>query len=109
MNGFAEQWAALPPFLAAHIQLTMLSLAIGILVSLPLGIAASRRPRLERVALGIASVAQTIPGLALMALMVPMLGALGPPGESRTFQAVFRDTVVGGFVTSDAVIVVPLP
>jgi len=87
VNGFAEQWASLPPFLAAHVQLTMLSLSIGILISLPLGIAASRRPRLERVALGLASVAQTIPGLALMALMVPMLGALGPPFESLGWTA----------------------
>ena len=82
MTGFAEQLAKLPPMLAAHVQLTLLALAIGIAVSLPLGIAASRRPRLERVSLGIASVAQTIPGLALMALMVPMLGALGPAFES---------------------------
>lgn len=87
MSSFAEQWVSLPPLLAAHVQLTMLSLSIGILISLPLGIAASRRPRLERIALGVASVAQTIPGLALMALMVPMLGALGPPFESIGWSA----------------------
>ena len=81
MNEFLSQVANLPPYLAAHIQLTMLSLAIGIAISVPLGVAASRRPRLEKFALGVASVAQTIPGLALMALMVPMLGALGPGFE----------------------------
>jgi osmoprotectant transport system permease protein len=87
MSGFAEQWANLPPFLAAHVRLTLLALTIGLLVSLPLGIAASRRSQLERVALGVASVAQTIPGLALMALMVPMLGALGPRFEALGWAA----------------------
>lgn len=46
-------------------------------MSVPLGIAISRRRRLEPAVLGIASVAQTIPGLALLALMVPLLAWLG--------------------------------
>lgn len=72
-----EQLVALPPYLAGHVQLTLVALSVGLLISLPLGIAASRRPRLEAWALGVASVAQTIPGLALLALMVPLLGGVG--------------------------------
>ncbi len=87
MNGFSEQWASLPPYLASHVQLTMLSLAIGIAISIPVGIAASRRPRLERAALAVASVLQTIPGLALLALMVPLLGSLGKAFESIGWPA----------------------
>ncbi len=87
MSGLAEQWADLPPYLAAHVRLTLLSLAIGLAASLPLGIAAARRPGLERAVLGVASVVQTIPGLALLALMVPLLGALGPAATSLGLTA----------------------
>ena len=82
-----EQLVELPPYLGAHIQLTMLALAAGLLVSLPLGVAAARNPRLERVALGIASVFQTIPGLALLALMVAALGGLGGWLEAKDWPA----------------------
>ena len=71
-----EAFATLPPFLAAHVRLTLAALGIGLAVSLPLGILASRHPRWERLVLGLASILQTIPGLALLALMVAALGAL---------------------------------
>jgi len=77
VSAFAEQWIELPRYLAGHVQLTLISLGVGLIVSLPLGIAATRRPRLEATALGVASVLQTIPGLALLALMVPLLGFFG--------------------------------
>jgi osmoprotectant transport system permease protein len=48
--------------------------------SVPLGALAARRPWLARVALGAAALVQTVPGLALLALMVPLLGALGAAG-----------------------------
>ena len=72
-----DQLRELPGYLAGHVQLTLVALLAGLVVSLPLGIAATRRPRLGTAALGVASVLQTIPGLALLALMVPLLGALG--------------------------------
>ena len=77
MSGLAEQLVELPPLLASHVRLTLISLAIGAGISLPLGVAATRRPRVEAIALAVASVLQTIPGLALLALMVPLLGFLG--------------------------------
>ena len=81
MNGWSALGAELPRVLAAHIELTLLALALGLLVSLPLGILASRRPGWGRFLLGLASVLQTIPGLALLALMVPALGALASVTE----------------------------
>lgn len=87
MNDWASQWASLPPYLGAHIQLTLVALTIGLAVSLPVGILAARHPRLERVVLGVASVLQTIPGLALLALMVALLGWLGPRLEGAGFSA----------------------
>tara|TARA_B100001013_G_scaffold343253_1_gene270600 strand:+ start:914 stop:2452 length:1539 start_codon:yes stop_codon:yes gene_type:complete len=72
----AEQLALLPEYLTAHLQLTLFALAFSIVVSVPAGILATRVHWLERFALGLASLVQTIPSLALLALMVPVLSAL---------------------------------
>jgi osmoprotectant transport system permease protein len=75
----SQQLALLPEYLTAHLQLTLLALLVGVTVSVPLGILASRVPRLEGPVLGAASVVQTIPSLALLAIMVPTLAALSLP------------------------------
>lgn len=67
----------LPGYLTGHLQLALAALALAIGISVPLGVAASRLPRLERPVLTIAAVIQTVPGLALLAVMVPVLAALG--------------------------------
>ncbi|MBW2420706.1 MAG: ABC transporter permease/substrate-binding protein [Deltaproteobacteria bacterium] len=72
----SEQLALLPGYLTAHLQLTLVALSIGFLASVPLGIAVVRWRRLEPVVLGVASVVQTIPSLALLAIMVPALAFL---------------------------------
>lgn len=72
----SEQLALLPGYLTAHLQLTLAALALAIAISLPLGIVAARVRRLEQPLLGIAAVIQTIPSLALLAVMVPVLAAL---------------------------------
>ncbi len=73
----SEQLALLPGYLGAHLRLTLVALAAGTLVSVPLGIWVTRRPRAEAAVLGIAGVIQTIPSLALLAVMVPALAAAG--------------------------------
>ena len=72
----SERFAELPAFLGGHMFLSVTALLVGLAISLPLGILASRRPRLAEVALGIAGVIQTVPSLALLALMVPLLGGM---------------------------------
>lgn len=72
-----EQLDLLPGYLTAHLQLTLLALLVGTAVSVPAGILVSRWRRLDRPVLGVATVIQTIPGLALLAVMVPALAALG--------------------------------
>jgi osmoprotectant transport system permease protein len=71
----SEQLALLPAYLTGHLQLTLLALTVGLAISLPLGILAARVESLERALLGVASVIQTIPSLALLAVMVPLLAA----------------------------------
>lgn len=72
-----EQLALLPGYLTAHLELSLAALAIGAAVSIPAGVAIHRRPRLEPGVLGAASVVQTVPSLALLAVMVPVFAALG--------------------------------
>ena len=73
----SEQLALLPGYLTAHLQFSLVALLVGTAVSIPLGIAVTRNPRLEPIALGLASVIQTVPSLALLAVMVPLLAAVG--------------------------------
>jgi osmoprotectant transport system permease protein len=79
-----EAFARLPDYLGNHVLVSITALALGLGISLPLAIASRRRPLLRGVLLAIASVVQTIPGLALLALFYPMLLALAGLSE-RTF------------------------
>ncbi len=55
-----------------HLQLAGLSLLLSILIGIPLGIAASRGGWIGQVILGFVGAVQTIPSLALLALLVPL-------------------------------------
>jgi len=68
---------SLLPLLAAHLQLTAAALFAGALLAFPLGVWATRRPRLLAPVMLLASVVQTVPGIALLAVMVPLLAWLG--------------------------------
>lgn len=57
-----------------HLGMVGLSLGAAILVALPLGVLAFRRPRFARVAFTIADVLQTVPALALLVFLIPWLG-----------------------------------
>jgi osmoprotectant transport system permease protein len=97
--------ALLPGYLTAHVQLTLAALAVATAVSVPLGLLATRVRWLEAPILGTASVIQTVPTLALLAVMVPLLAALNVPSIGRlpAFLAltlygvlpILRNTVTG--------------
>ena len=60
--------------LGQHLALVAASLAIALVIAIPLGVAAARRPRLRAFVLGITGALYTIPSLALLALLVYVLG-----------------------------------
>ncbi|WP_371857301.1 glycine betaine ABC transporter substrate-binding protein [Duganella callida] len=60
-----------------HITLVLLAVAIACVVGVPLGVLAACLPRLRQVVLGLTGVLQTVPSLALLALMIPLLGMIG--------------------------------
>ena len=71
------QLALLPGYLRGHVVLCGAALGLGLCVSLPLALAVARSPRARGPVMAAVSIFQTIPGLALLALMVPLLGAFG--------------------------------
>jgi osmoprotectant transport system permease protein len=60
-----------------HLMLVIVSLAMSILVGVPLGVLAYARKRVGAFVLGVAGVIQTIPSLALFCFFIPLLG-IGP-------------------------------
>lgn len=74
-----EVWAALPGLgdkLAAHVVLSASAIGLAMLIALPLAVWAGRSPVVSRLALSLASLVQTIPALALLALFFPLLLSL---------------------------------
>lgn len=60
--------------LSEHLELVLISEMLAILVAVPFGIAATRNPRAKRLILGAGNIAQTVPTLAIIALVFPLLG-----------------------------------
>ncbi|HYE34743.1 glycine betaine ABC transporter substrate-binding protein [Methylocaldum sp.] len=82
-----------------HLTLVGISLAAAILIAVPLGILCARRPRLGRLVLGGAGILQTIPSLALLVFMIPLLGIGTWPAIVALFLysllPIVRDTCTG--------------
>ncbi len=82
-----------------HLRLTILSLAAAICTALPLGVLAAARPALGRVILAFASILQTIPSLALLVFMIPVLGVGAAPAIAALYLysllPIIRNTATG--------------
>jgi osmoprotectant transport system permease protein len=70
---WSAAWARLPEYLSQHVVLSAAALALGLAISLPLSVYAARRAWLRWPVLATASLIQTIPSLALLALFYPLL------------------------------------
>ncbi|MBX7539477.1 ABC transporter permease/substrate-binding protein [Qipengyuania sphaerica] len=76
MNGLWTALLGLGDQLAAHVLLSAAAIALGIAVALPLAVWASQSEKVARASLAFASLVQTIPALALLALFFPILLSL---------------------------------
>ncbi|MFO0891780.1 MAG: ABC transporter permease/substrate-binding protein [Isosphaeraceae bacterium] len=96
----AERWALLEST-AAHLDLVLEAVLLAVLIGVPLGILAARRPALERVSLGLANVLQTVPSLALLGfLLIAFRGRIGkPPAQAAlvlyALLPIVKNTVLG--------------
>lgn len=82
-----------------HLGLVLLSLLAAVAVAIPLGVLAAKRRALGAVILGGAGLAQTIPSLALLVFMIPLLGIGAKPAVAALFVysllPVVRNTAQG--------------
>lgn len=85
--------------LLEHIGLTFLSLMLAALIAIPLGIWITRQLRWAGVALGITGVLQTIPSLALLGFLIPLMGIGFKPAIFTLFLyallPILRNTYTG--------------
>ena len=99
-DNLQTQISLLPDYLGHHLLLSLTALICGIIICLPLAVLISRVKSLQTPTLAFASVMQTIPGIALLALMVPLLGTIGMlPAVLALFVysilPILRNTVTG--------------
>jgi osmoprotectant transport system permease protein len=82
-----------------HLFLVGLSLFAAILVAVPLGVLVARRPRLGQGVLALAGIIQTVPSLALLVFMIPLLGIGSRPAIVALFLysllPIIRNTAAG--------------
>jgi osmoprotectant transport system permease protein len=78
-SGFVDKLFApdLPRLLGQHLVLVFGSLALAVVVGVPLGLAAYLHPRWAGGVMGSVGVLQTVPSLALLALLIAVLGQIG--------------------------------
>jgi osmoprotectant transport system permease protein len=60
-----------------HMLLVALAVLLGCAAGIPLGVLAALAPRLRQAVLALSGVLQTIPSLALLAILIPLLGRIG--------------------------------
>jgi osmoprotectant transport system permease protein len=82
-----------------HLFLVVLSLTAAVVVAVPLGVLASRAPALGQTVLGAAGIVQTLPSLALMVFLIPLLGLGALPAIVALFLysllPILRNTYTG--------------
>ena len=86
---------------AVHLQLTGTALLLACIVAIPLALVASRFQRFARGLLYVTGLVQTIPALALLALLIPVFGLGQVPAEIALFLysllPIVRNTLSGLF------------
>ena len=75
-ENLVERFRDLPDLLGGHLIISVSALATGAAISLPLGVFSAGSKRFSGIALTLAATIQTVPSLALLALMVPLIGGI---------------------------------
>ena len=84
-----------------HLKITFISLVLAILVALPLSIVLYRYTKFSKAILYLVGLLQTVPSIALLALMIPLLGIGAVPAIAALFLyallPILRNTTSGLF------------
>lgn len=65
------------PLTHQHLTLVLFGVVLACVAGIPLGVLAAYVPRLRQPLLALVGVLQTVPSLALLALLIPLLGMIG--------------------------------
>jgi osmoprotectant transport system permease protein len=94
-----EYGAQLVQEILQHVYISAVALALGIIVAVPLGILLTRVKKIAGVVIGLTSVLQTIPAMALLAMMIPLFGIGTTPAIVALFiyslMPILRNTYIG--------------
>lgn len=92
-------WERLWKATLGHLYLVIVSMSLTLAAALPLGIIAARTEKLGQLILGVTGILQTIPSLALLVLMIPLLGIGTAPAIAALFLyallPIVRNTYTG--------------
>ncbi|GEO69541.1 ABC transporter permease [Levilactobacillus acidifarinae] len=82
-----------------HLYISAFALALGVIVAVPLGILLTRMKRGANLVITLAGVLQTIPAMALLAMMIPIFGIGSTPAIVALFiyslLPILRNTYLG--------------
>ena len=73
-NYLAENSSQIISLLLEHVELTLLSVVLSIIIGIPVGILISYVKKLGKPILGLTNIIQAIPSMALLGFMIPILG-----------------------------------
>jgi osmoprotectant transport system permease protein len=94
-----ETWREIVAKTLEHIWLTFISILAAVLIAIPLGVFIYWNPRMANTALYITGLLQTIPSIALLAVMIPLFGIGPTPAIVALFLyallPIIRNTVAG--------------
>ena len=95
----SDRWGEIINLTVQHITVVAISLVIALIVGVAIGVGVWNKPISRATALAAAGIAITIPSLALLALLSPLLGlGWGPTIVALVFYSllpIIRNTVVG--------------
>ena len=74
LDVFQDRRGQLVEALFEHIQISLISLLIAVLIAVPLGIYLTNKQKIAETVIGASAVLQTIPSLALLGLLIPIFG-----------------------------------
>ncbi len=84
---------------ARHLMLTAVAVILGTIIAVPMGIAMVGRPRLASLLMGFVGIIQTIPSIAMLGFMIPILGIGIRPAIAALFVysllPIVRNTYTG--------------
>ncbi|WP_040226483.1 ABC transporter permease [Bhargavaea cecembensis] len=82
-----------------HLYISFAALFLGVIVAVPLGILLVRIPKVAGIIMGVVSVVQTFPSLAILAFFIPLLGIGKIPAIAALFLysmlPILRNTYIG--------------